>query len=51
MTVNPKWDLSGVHGINKFVWAKLQEQLEWNKSNYGGLTPITIPSQQPEFNK
>lgn len=50
MTVNTKWDLTGVHGLNKFIWAKLQSELEWSASNYGGLTPITVPQQQPEFN-
>lgn len=50
MTVNPKWNLTGVHGLNKFLWAKLQAELGWDKTNYGGLTPITVPQQQPEFN-
>lgn len=50
MTVNTKWNLTGVHGLNKFLWTKLQSELGWDKANYGGLTPITVPAQQPEFN-
>ena len=45
-----EWDYSAVHGLNKYIWAKLQEELGWSASNYGGLTPITTPQQQPEFN-
>jgi hypothetical protein len=44
------WDYSAVHGINKYLWAKLKEELGWSEANYGGLTPITTPQQQPEFN-
>ena len=44
------YDLSGVHGVNKFIWAKLQSELGWDKANYGGLIPLTVPAQQPEFN-
>ncbi len=51
MTVTTgKWDLTGVHGLNRFIWSKLQSELGWSASNYGGLTPITVPQQQPEFN-
>lgn len=45
-----KWDYAGVHGLNKYLWKKLQDELGWSASNYGGLTPITTPQQQPEFN-
>ena len=44
------WDYSAVHGLNKYLWAKLKEELQWSESNYGGLVPITTPQQQPEFN-
>src|SRR6476469_3282185 len=45
-----KWDYSGVHGINLYLWQRLKDELEWSASNYGGLIPITTPQQQPEFN-
>lgn len=50
MTVSDKWDLTGVHALNRFLWSKLQSDLEWNSANYGGLIPIVVPQQQPEFN-
>ena len=50
MTVNKKWDLTGVHGVNKYLWSKLESELEWSKANYGGLMPIVPASQQPELN-
>lgn len=50
MVVNKKWDLTGVHGVNKYLWSKLQSELEWNASNYGGLIPIVPAGQQPELN-
>ncbi len=41
-----KYDLSGVHVYNKFLWAKLKEEFDWlDESNYKGLIPI-LPSQQ-----
>lgn len=49
MTIG-KWDLSGVHGLNKYVWELLKDELGWSTVDYGGLTPITTPEQQPEFN-
>lgn len=45
-----KWSLSGIHGINKYVWSLLQTELGWTTTPYGGLIPITTPQQQPEFN-
>lgn len=45
-----KWDYSGVHGINLYLWQRLKDELGWSASNYGGLIPITTPQQQPEFN-
>jgi hypothetical protein len=48
--VNTKWNLTGVHGLNKFLWAKMQSELEWSSNNYGGLVPILPAGQQPELN-
>jgi|ERR1044072_1047833 hypothetical protein len=45
-----KWDYTGVHGLNKYIWKRIQDELGWVTSDYGGLTPITTPQQQPEFN-
>lgn len=45
-----KWDYAAVHGMNKYLWSKLQSELGWSADNYGGLIPITTPEQQPEFN-
>lgn len=50
MTINKKWDLTGVHGLNKFLWDKLKTELEWDAANYGGLIPIVPAGQQPELN-
>lgn len=44
------WGKAGSHAVRKYVWAMLQQELGWDKANYGGLTPITTPEQQPEFN-
>ena len=44
------WDLSGVHGINAYIWHLLQTELGWTATPYGGLVPITNPQQAPEFN-
>ena len=43
------WDLFGVHGVRQYLWAQLQAELDWDAADYGGLTPITTPEQQPEF--
>jgi hypothetical protein len=48
--VNAKWDLSGVHGIRSYLWSKLQSELEWKASDYGGSTPVVPASQQPQLN-
>lgn len=45
-----EWDYAAVHGLNKYIWSRLQAELGWNANNYGGLVPITTPQQQPEFN-
>ena len=41
---------AAVHGINSFLWWRLQEDLGWDKENYRGMVPITTPQQQQEFN-
>lgn len=48
--MSPNYDLSGVHGLNKFIWSKLKSELGWDTANYGGLVPIVTAGQQPEFN-
>lgn len=45
-----KYKLTASNLIRLYVWDKLQAELGWNKNETGGLIPITIPSQQPEFN-
>jgi len=45
-----QWKRAGAHAVRKYVWHLLQEELGWDAANYGGLTPITTPEQQPEFN-
>lgn len=44
------FNAGAVHGVNSFVWSKLQSDLGWKQSDYRGLTPITTPQQQAEFN-
>ncbi len=44
------FSISAVHGVNRFVWSKLQSDLGWKSSDYGGLIPITTPQQQQELN-
>ena len=41
---------AATHGVNAFLWSRLQEDLGWDKNDYGGLIPITTPQQQQEFN-
>ena len=38
---------AAVHGVNSFIWSKLQEDLGWTAVN--GLVPITTPQETPEF--
>lgn len=45
-----KWDYTGVHGLNKYIWKRIQDELGWSAADYGNMTPITTPQQQPEFN-
>lgn len=45
-----KYDLNGVHVLNKFIWANLVLEGLMSTSDYTGLVPI-IPTQQvPVFN-
>ena len=41
--------VAATHGVNNFLWDRLQEDLGWDRSNYGGMIPITTPQQQQEF--
>lgn len=46
-----KYDLSGAHVVNKFVWSRLESDLGMSKADYNGLVPI-IPTQEvPVFNE
>lgn len=45
----PSFDSSAVHGVNRFIWSKLQSDLGWKASDYGGKIPMTTPQQQAEF--
>lgn len=49
MAIN-KWELAGTHALRQYLWKQLQVELGWTAADYGGLTPITTPEQQPEFN-
>ena len=49
MPNNADWKLTGFSPVRKFLWALLQQELGWDKKNYGGLVPITTPQQQAEF--
>lgn len=40
-----KFDLTGAHVLNKFVWNRLSNELGMTRADYQGLVPI-IPSQQ-----
>lgn len=40
---------SAVYALNSYVWKLLEANLEWNKENYGGRTPVIPTSQQPEL--
>lgn len=53
-----KWELSGVHGLRRYIWQLLQDELGWKLSDYTimvegkpvQMVPIITPEQQPEFN-
>lgn len=48
-TTREYWAANATFGVNKYLWAQLQNHLGWNKSNYGGMTPITTPQDQKVF--
>lgn len=48
--MSDKYNLTGIHGIRRYVWHLLETELGWNKSSYRGATPIITPQQSPEFN-
>lgn len=41
------WKTAAAHGINKYVWKVIQEELSWTK--IGALTPIIPVQEQPEM--
>jgi hypothetical protein len=43
------WGLTATFALNKYLWFMLKQELGWSAANYGGMVPITIPQQQPEF--
>lgn len=45
-----KYDLNGVHVLNKFIWARLQRDMAMSTADYSGLTPIIPTQQEPVFN-
>lgn len=45
-----KYDLNGVHVLNKFIWAKLVQDLQMSKADYNNLVPIIPTQQEPVFN-
>lgn len=38
-------DIPAVYGLNRYIWAKIEEAGILDKANYGGLTPI-IPTME-----
>lgn len=50
MAGKPNFDSAAVHGVNNFIWKKLQDDLGWKSSDYGGVAPMTTPQMQQEFN-
>lgn len=47
---NIDFDASGVHGVNRFVWAAIKAHTGATEQQYGGLIPMTTPQQTQEFN-
>lgn len=50
MATPGRFEASAIHGVNSFVWSKLQEEFGWTAKDYGGRIPITTPQQSQEFN-
>lgn len=44
-----KWKLAGIHGVRRYIWSLLQNELGWKTSDYKGLVPLVTAQQQPEF--
>lgn len=45
-----RYDLNGVHILNKFIWHKLEQDMNYSKIDYNGLVPIIPTQQEPLFN-
>jgi hypothetical protein len=45
-----KYDLNGVHVLNKFIWDNLKSAGLLDEIDYSGLVPIIPTQQQPVFN-
>lgn len=45
-----RYDLNGVHVLNKFIWASLVREGLMTAADYSGLVPIIPTQQQPVFN-
>ncbi len=45
-----KYDLNGVHVLNKFMWEELVRAGLMNTLDYQGLIPIIPTQQEPVFN-
>ena len=45
-----KWKLAGIHGIRRFIWHLMQQELGWTTTPYRGAQPVITPQQAPEFN-
>jgi len=40
-----RYDLTGTHVLNKYIWSELEREFGLKKSDYKGLVPI-VPTQQ-----
>ncbi len=45
-----KYDLNGVHVLNKFIWGQLKSQEFMTDIDYRGMVPIIPTQQHPAFN-
>lgn len=43
------WAATAPTGLNKFLWDRLQKELGWKASDYGGMIPITTPQSMKQF--
>src|SRR6476661_3025998 len=45
-----KYDLNGVHVLNKYIWTQLQSKGLMSAADYNNLVPIIPTQQEPVFN-